>query len=40
MSASLSLSSDRGGFVEHEDARIGEDRARDRDALALAARRA
>src|SRR6185503_16932798 len=28
----------RGGFVEDEDARIGEDRARDGDALALPAR--
>ena len=25
-------------FVEHQDARVGEDRARDRDALALPAR--
>ena len=28
----------RGRLVEDQDARIGEDRARDRDALALAAR--
>ena len=28
----------RGRLVEDEDARVGEDRARDRDALALAAR--
>ena len=38
ISCSVEASTERGGVVEDQDARVGEQRARDRDPLALAAR--